>query len=315
MTDSLTFRRAGIADVQPAYGVFRRALFDYLFRQALVDEATAKDPPIDEGWARQHAWIEHLWATAAENWVAVDRDDTVVGWAMSVERGGSVELTHFFVEPGLQARGIGRALIHRAFPEGLGTHRTIIATQDAPALGLYFRSGVRFVTTSCDFLAKPTMIEPTADLHFVQLTSDERSVSLVADIEEVVLGYRREADTRFLLGNRPAWMARRDGRIVGFAFGAQRLAPGDDDGQGRVTGPIAALDPRDQPALIDHVIREAAAAGISEIYLTSPLSNQVAVDHLLARGCRIDPFYLQILASDDRMQLDRWLHTGPVFIM
>jgi GNAT superfamily N-acetyltransferase len=315
MTSSLIYRRAGAADMQPAYGVFRRALFDYLFRQALVDEATAKDPPIDTGWARQRAWIEHLWATAAENWVAVDVSDTVVGWAMSVQRGESVELTHFFVEPGLQARGIGRALIDRAFAEGLGTHRTIIATQDAPALGLYLRSGVRFVTASCDFLAKATLIEPTGDLQFARLTSDEGSVSLVADIEQVVLGCRREADTRFLLGNRPAWAARRDGRIVGFAFGAQHLAPEDDDGQGRVTGPIAALDPRDQPALIDHVIREAAVAGIAEIYLTVPLSNHVAVGHMLTRGWRIDPFYMLILASDDRLQLDRWLHTGPAFIL
>ncbi|MEO7230785.1 MAG: hypothetical protein ABIZ30_09370, partial [Candidatus Limnocylindrales bacterium] len=64
---TIDFRVATKSDMQPAYAVFRRSLFDYLFRMALVDEATAKDPPIESAWASQGPWIDHLWATAAEN--------------------------------------------------------------------------------------------------------------------------------------------------------------------------------------------------------------------------------------------------------
>jgi GNAT superfamily N-acetyltransferase len=38
---------------------------------------------------------------------------SVVGYARSLERGGLVELTEFFVHPGLQAKGVGRALLAR----------------------------------------------------------------------------------------------------------------------------------------------------------------------------------------------------------
>lgn len=312
---AVTYRRASTDDIAPAYRVFRESLFDYLFRQALVDEATAKDPPIESGWARQSRWIEHLWDTAAENWVALGDEGQVIGWAMSVERGGTLELTHFFVKPGIQARGVGRALLGRAFPLGRGRHRVIIATQDAPALSLYLRSGVGYATTSVDFVVKPTAIEPATDLTFDRLGADDAAVELVASVEQAVLGHRREPDTRFLLGMRPAWAARRHGEVVGFAFGAQPPSTGASDDPTTLTGPMAALDPADMPALIDHVVGDAAATGVTDLYVACPLSNEVAVRHLLATGFRIDPFYTMILADEPSMRLDRWIHTGPVFIM
>lgn len=312
---AVALRPATGADMRPAFAVFRRSLFDYLLRQALVDEATAKDPPIESGWLRQGPWIEHLWATAAENWVAVDGADRVIGWALSVERDGSLELTHFFVDPGIQARGIGRALLERAFPPDRGRHRSIVATQDAPALALYLRSGVGYLTTSVDFVVKPTGIASTSDLEFEPLVLDDASVELVAGVEREVLGYRRDVDTRFLLGMRPGWVARRGNQVAGFAFGAEPPADGASDGMGAVTGPMAALDPVDLPAIIDHAVSQAATAGTEELYLTTPLSNRVTVRHFLDRGYRIDPFYTKILADDDSMRLDRWIHTGPVFIL
>lgn len=312
---AVTYRRATDEDIRPAYAVFRRSLFDYLFRQALVDDATAKDPPIESGWTRQSLWIEHLWASAAENWVATDGDGTVVGWAMSTERDGVRELTHFFVEPGIQARGVGRALLERAFPVGSGRHRVIVATQDAPALALYLRFDVGYVTTVVDLIVQPASIPPTTDLVFERLGADKSSVDIVARVEEAVLGHRRDLDTRFLLGMRPAWAARRAGDVVGFGFGATpRADPAIDDGP-MASGPMAALDPADLPAIIDHVVNEAAAAGAGELSISCPMSNRTSLLHLLGRGYRIDPFYIKVLADDASMRLDRWIHTGPVFIL
>jgi GNAT superfamily N-acetyltransferase len=281
-TTPIAYRPLIEADVPAAYAVFRRSLFDYLFRIGMVDAATATDPPIESAWASQGPWVGHLSATAAENWVAEDVGGKIIGWAMSTERDGVLELTHFFVEPGTQARGVGRALLERAFPLGRGRHRVI----------LYLRFGVGYVTTSMDMFRAPEAVEQEADLQFERLAADEASVRAVGDIEQVILGHRRDIDARFLLRMRPAWLARRGDAVAGVAFGAQ----------GSNSGPIAALDPADMPALL-------------ALYFSVPMVNDVAVRHLLARGFQIDPFYVKVLADTRSMQLDRWIHTGPAFIV
>jgi hypothetical protein len=40
MTKDITYRPAKAADIGPAYAVFRRSIFDYLFRLGMVDAAT-----------------------------------------------------------------------------------------------------------------------------------------------------------------------------------------------------------------------------------------------------------------------------------
>jgi hypothetical protein len=50
MSDDIIYRVATTDDLGLAHAVFRRSLFDYLFRLAMVDESTAKDPPIEESW-------------------------------------------------------------------------------------------------------------------------------------------------------------------------------------------------------------------------------------------------------------------------
>jgi GNAT superfamily N-acetyltransferase len=289
----------------PAYALFRRSLWDYLLRIGLVESAHVNDDEVAEAWSRQGHWIEHLWATAAENWVAETPDGRLAGWALTTERDGHLELTHFFVDPEVQERGTGRRLLEVAFPPGRPGHRGIMATQDARALGLYLRFGVGLVTTSLDFVGRPEPVAPATDLVFERLGADDAAVEAIASVEREVIGHRRDADIRFLLAFRPAWAARRAGRVVGFAFGTDRV----------LTGPMAALDPADVPALLALVENEAAGAGVEELIVGTPLANRAAVDHLLARRFRIDPFFVGVLADDDTMRLDRWIHTGPMFIV
>jgi len=314
MSKDASFRRAEDSDLRPAYAVFRRSLLDYLLRLAVIDEETAKNDSVDAAWQRQSQWIVHLWNTAAENWVAVDASGAVIGWAMSVARDGHLELTHFFVEPGIQSKGVGRGLIECAFPGRPGLRKSIAATQDPRALSLYLRAGVNYVTTAGEFVLAPRRRAPAADIAFQNVKPTDESVEAIAGIERGVLGFRRDADIRFLLGQRPAWLALRDGEPVGFAFGAQSGATGDA-GLPAPSGPMAALDPNDVPALIDHVTSEAEKSGIGDISVLAPFANQSAVRHLLARGAKIDPFYIKVLASDGDMKLDRWLHTMPMFIL
>jgi len=80
--------------------------------------------------------------------------------------------------------------------------------------------------------------------------------------------------------------------------------------------PFAALDASDLPAMLDYVIDAAISGGHGAFWSSVPLTNHVAVAHLLARGApRIDPFLTTVLASDNSMKLDRWIHTIPSFIL
>jgi GNAT superfamily N-acetyltransferase len=298
-------RRAEPADMRAAFAIFRRSIMALVHRLGVVDSPDVDDASVDEAWIQRGPWVEHLWRTAAENWLAIDGDGRPIGWAMSEERDGHLELAFFFVDPEAQANGVGRALLERAFPPGRGRHRAIVATQDPRALSLYLRSGVRFVTTIADFEAPPRPVEVPTDLEFERLTPTAESVERIGDIEQVVLGHRRDVDIAFVLEQRPAWLARRAGTVAGFAFGARD----------ELTGPIGALDPADIPALLAHVETQAAADGIPNIYFSTPLDNNEAVTHLLSRGFRIDPFVVALLADDRSMLLDRWIHTGLSYIL
>ena len=55
----------------PAFIVFRRSLWPMLFRLGHVPSPQITDGELEEAWRERRAWIEHLWRTAAENWVAV----------------------------------------------------------------------------------------------------------------------------------------------------------------------------------------------------------------------------------------------------
>jgi GNAT superfamily N-acetyltransferase len=298
------FRRARAEDMRPAFVVFRDSIMAYIRRQGIVPLELA-NTPVDDAWALRGPWIEHLWRTSAENWVAEAEDGRVVGWAMSIQRGSMLELTHFFVDPDAQAKGLGRGLLERAFPTDRGPQRSIVATQDGSALSLYLRSGVRFVTTVVDFEARPQEVRVETDLRFETLSETDAAVDLIAGIEAAVIGHRREVDTRFILSQRPAWAAFRGDVPVGFAFGHRD----------ELTGPIGALDPRDIPALLAHVENEAARAGAENVYFSTPLANDEAVRYLLGRGYRMDPFLVQILADDLPLRLDRWIHTGLSYIL
>jgi GNAT superfamily N-acetyltransferase len=204
MTETVSYRRAETRDIRSVYELFYRSLYDYLFRIAMVDESSAKNPPISSGWNRHSAWFNHLWASAAENWIAED-ERGIVGWAMSIVRDRHLELTHCFVEPGLQAKGIGGNLVRYAFPDNLASHKAIIATQDPRAMAVYLRSGVNFVTTSAELIVKASGAEPATNLVFRSVDADDATaVEAIAAMELAILGYRRDIDTRFLLRSRPA---------------------------------------------------------------------------------------------------------------
>ena len=300
-----TIRPVVEGDMRAAFAVFRRSLMPYLHRLGVVDSPEVTDEQLDALWVPRSVWIEHLWRTAAENWVAEDAGGELIGWALSSQRGDVLELCLFFVLPAAQSKGVGRALLEKAFPLGRSPHRSIVATQDPRAMSRYLRSGVRFITSIVDFEAPPRAVSVETDLSFERLDVGlPSSIALIGSVEEQLTGHRRDIDIALLLSQRPAWIARRGGVAVGFAFGVTD----------ELTGPIGALDPGDIPALLALVENHAAEIGAKNVYFSTPLANHTAVEWLLGRGYTIDPFVASFLADTDWLKVDRWIHTGISYI-
>lgn len=302
MTVAARLRPATAADSRVCFAIFRRSLADLLTRIGYrAPDAPASDP--DALWPAYETMFAHLAATCAQWWIAEDHGDgTPLGYARSVQRGATVELTEFFVAPGARVAGLGRALLERAFPLGLGEHRAIIATLDAPAVALYLRFGVAHQTTGVDVTGRPREILPPAGYEVAAATLAD-----VLALEGELLGHPREADITFMLADRRAVILRHRGRAVAYAFEANAHG---------FCGPIGALEPEHLPAALAHVEGAAHGAGLQRLDLTLPLSARTAVDWLVGRrGFRIDPFYCLFLADGPWAKLDRYLPFNPCLIL
>jgi GNAT superfamily N-acetyltransferase len=199
---------------------------------------------VDDWWRSSEPLHRYLADHAAEWWVAEEpQSRELIGYARSIERGGLVELTEFFVRPGQQSRGVGRALLERTFPEGRGEVRSIIATTDVRALARYYAAD-----TVARFPIFTLAHEPIATEQYSRLTplpaeGDDAAVATVGAIERAVLGFSRtDTEIRWLLEQRECHLYRRDGIVVGFAFVGTAGA-----------GPIAALEPSHLPDMLLHV--------------------------------------------------------------
>jgi GNAT superfamily N-acetyltransferase len=293
-----TIRRATPDDVEACHEIMWTSVTDFGARNGTPLQGTAA-----EWWASGQPLQRFLAARAAEWWVAEDPDGgTLLGYGRSIERGGLLELTEFFVLPTRQSAGVGRALIERAFPPGRGDIRSIIATTDVRALARYYRAGTvaRFPMLTLEGVPAEAEIAGDVTPHRLDVES-EGDRSALREIERSVLEYpREEAEIRWLLEDRDGYLYRRDGQAIGFAFVGK--------GGG---GPIAALDPADLPDILLHVEGRAHAAGLERLDLQVPAPNEVATRHLLSRGFRFDPWVNLLMSNRPFGRFDRLLPFGP----
>jgi GNAT superfamily N-acetyltransferase len=294
-------RPGSIADSTACFGLFRHSLWDLLRRTGYLP-ADQPDPDLDAQWPAYSGLFAHLGATCAQWWVAENTDGQPIGYARSTERDGLAELTEFFVAPDARVAGVGRALLERAFAPGMGTHRSIIATVDAAAVGLYLRFGVEHQTSGVGVSGRPRPVTPPADYETAPATVED-----VIEIERAVLGHARHEDAEFMLRDRSAVVLRRGGRPVGYAFLPNAAGH---------AGPVAARDPAVLPAALAVLEGAAHAAELEQLDLTLPLAARTAVQWLLGeRGFRIDPFYCLFLADGPWAHFDRYLPFNPCLIL
>ena len=297
-------RLASAADSEACFRLFWDSISDLAARNGTPWEGTA-----DDRWPGFSALYALLAEIAAEWWVAEDRDGgRLIGYARSIERGadrGLFELSEFFVRPGHQSAGVGRALLERAFPLDRGEVRAIVATGDVRAVARYHRAdtSIQFPILGLNGAASANAAD--AVLLAAQRITDAAGLEEVAEIERAVLGYDRGLhELGWLLDRREAYRFRDAGRTVAFAF----IGP---DG----AGPMAALEPEHLPDVLCHVEARAASIGREEIGFEVPAPNVVAIRHLLGRGFRLDPFVTYLMANRPFGQFDRYLGFTPPFVL
>jgi GNAT superfamily N-acetyltransferase len=291
-------RPGNLSDLRPAYDVFRASLWDYVRRIGLVPHGRSDD--VEATWERQRPTMEHLGIHAAEFWVAED-DSGLLGMARSLERDGVFQLTEFFVHPRHQSSGLGRTLLERAFPTGRGRHRSIMATQDPRALGLYLKFGVSFQSSMLDSELRPKGHHFGTDLEFVPAGDHDDPASVITALDRTWLDHGRRPEAEFFLEDRPGVLYRRDGEWVGYGF----------ESNGTYAGPFLVSDPSDLPAVLSHLENDAAEREIGSVPIEFSLSARPAVDWVLGRGHRFFGFYIVLLASDPFIPWDRYLPYSP----
>jgi len=301
LTAAINFRPATADDSRACFAIFRGAIGEIMVRGGEL-EPDAPMPVDAERWEHDESLFAHLAANCSQWWLAEDRDGRPLGYARSIERQGTLELTEFFVAAGARGGGVGRGLLERAFAPGTGNHRCIIATTDPAAGALYLRFGVSHQTTANDMAGTPRAIALPAGYEAVPATLED-----VLAIESELLGHGRAQEVAFMLADRPATILRRDGRAVAYAFGPNAGSTH--------AGPVAALHPADLPAALAQLEGAAHAAGVATLYLTVPYAAQVAVAHLLQRGFRLTPFLTLYLADGPWAKLDRYLPFNPCLFL
>jgi GNAT superfamily N-acetyltransferase len=299
---TLTFRPATIEDSFTAYQIFYTALASLWQRKGLPgtpNDNEADAPSVEVMWQTRRSLFEHLARTAEHFWLA-EVDGLAVGYARSILRENTRELTEFFVLPDQQSGGVGRGLLNRAFPVEGADHRMIIATLDSRAQALYLRTGVSPHFPACYFElpegADPAPVATDLDVQPVEATPE--TLAILRNIDRTTIGHGRDADHTWLLNDRQGFVYYRRKKPVGYGYAGHRA------------GPFALLKNSDFPAVLSHAQRVTREAH-PDFGLEAPLINRAAVEYLLANGYRMDGFYEFFMCDKPFGKFENYIFTSP----
>jgi GNAT superfamily N-acetyltransferase len=300
----ITYRKATHADNFTAFVIFRASLDDFSRRMGITAITGGHDPDkMKQLWERRRRLWEHLTDTCDQYWIAEKEDGEAVGYARSIVRGDHRELTEFFVEPGSQSAGVGKGLIQRAFPDDT-PHRSVIATPDLRAISRYLKAGVYPFVTELYFERTPEPVVVDTDLAIESPSDLPAAIQTLGDIDQVILGYRRDVDHGFITQDRNLFLYRRSGRVVGYGYIEKDYY-----------GPFALLDKADFPAVLAHAESQAHALGAGSVGFEVPTINTVAADYLISRGYRLEGFLGSIMSNMPFGKFENYLLFSPPYFL
>jgi GNAT superfamily N-acetyltransferase len=320
---------ASEADLDACAQISRRAIDGYLSR--------LNQPPQPEDVSHLRRLLSHLLATDPERfWVAVRRDEpgdaaggrSLVGFSSASVRDGLWFLAMLFVDPDVQASGIGKALMDRAQaardvgpggpqvpgpddPLDSGIHTWGMSTDSAQPISnaMYAARGMtpripvwRLSGEVRRWAALPAPPAGTEGIPFEVLETRAGDggaglSALLADFDRGLLGITRTADHGYLRREGRSGMLLREpgGRVLGYAYVST---------VGRL-GPVAAVDPELHPALIGLALRETPVPGPIGTWI--PGTADVTLRALLRAGLRMETFPAVICWSRATHPFDRYV--------
>lgn len=300
---SIEYRRATAADNFTTFTICRRALEEFSARSGVQAITGANDPETRARlWDIRRPFWEHLTNTSDNFWIA-EVDGEAIGYARSILRGDHRELTEFFVLPGNQSAGVGGELLKRAFPNDT-PHRSIIATPDLRAQARYLKAGVYTYLTELYFERTPELVPFESDLMIEAQDAAHAPIEAMNNMDEEILGHRREVDHHYLINDRQLHIYKRGGRIVGYGYLQKDLY-----------GPFALLDENDFPAVLSHAETWSHEAGASAIGFETPTINKSAIGHLLNRQYRLEGFMGSIMSDEPFGKFTNYLLSSPPYFL
>ena len=299
LPDGIALRRAMPEDLPACEAVYRAGLNSYLGPLGFP-ETPAENPAL----RRLHA---HTMATDPERFWLAERGGQVLAFGSAVVRPPVWFLSMLFVDPDVQARGLGRALLERLLQRSSEVPVLATATDSAQPISNGLYASLRIVPRLplLNLVGRPradhglpsfppgTRAEP--------MGGESSEAAAVAALDRSVLGFEHPQERAFL---------DRDGR-VGFVF---RDGDGSLRGYGYASeagriGPLAVADSALLAPALGYLLTAVQPRGASSLWL--PGSATEAVVAALRAGLRIESFPVLLCWNRPFADFSRYLPTSP----
>ena len=227
-------------------------------------------------------------------WVA-EHGDTIIGFGFSWMTEKFWFLSQLFVRPETQAKGIGLALLAKTLMQARrngATNRALITpAYNIASTGLYLNNGLYpreplyRVAAPAQAVAQ-SLVDAGYDATPIALWPEPRE--WMAEINEALLGLRRDLHHRFLLGGGTERGVRveRTGELAGYAY---------ISAEGHV-GQLAIAPDADAEAVVAAALSCAVQSGPSRVSMIVPGGADAVMQMVLALGFRIEEPYV-LMAS------------------
>lgn len=261
------------ADLPALDAVFRAAIDEVFHRHAFEPP----NPP-PEAFAAQH---RHLLRHDAERCFVAEDEGRVVAFVAALERGDAWFLSSLFVRPEHQGRGLGRALLERAW--GGEDRRRLTLTDSIQPIsnGLYARRGLVPTTPLLALVGTPQVAE-RGGLEPATPTPDA-----LAALDAAAYGFDRSVDHAYWRGVGKSTLWLRGGEPAAYSYVVG----------GAWIGPVAGADPEAAASALQAELERAEGP----VRVLVPGSSRELVETSLAAGLRIGgPPGLLLLSASAR---------------
>lgn len=306
-TEGVRIRPATPADLPACHDTWRDGLNAYF-----AGQGRPAIPPDNPALRRLHG---HLLATDPGRFrVAETAAGEVVGFGAAVGRGRLRFLSMLFVRPGLQARGLGRALLAEILPPEDGAPIVLATATDSGqpvSNGLYAELGMAPRLPIFNLVGRPERPGslPVLPSGITPVRADGSAPSrmepgLQAELDALdraVLGFDRAVDHGFVRAEGRRLFSYRDGagRLAGYGYASE---------VGRL-GPVSVADPSLLGPVVAHLLEAIEPRGASAVWLAGDAGEAFAA--LVRAGLRIEDLPVLLCWSEPLVDFRRAVPISP----